>query len=464
MPIRYLCLSDLHLGEEDSLLTDASPSSPAPVLVGLAECLRALVTRCGCASPKPTLVLNGDTLELALSRTDEAVTVFTQFLSLIMPAGGELFDEIIYIPGNHDHHIWATAREVQYLNHLRKLPLDAAVDPPWHTTKVFMDMAGKDRLAHDFLTGLAQRFPHLRDRGFEILTAYPNYGVTREERCVLFHHGHFIEPVYRVMSTAMSLVFPEQPAPESVYDLEAENSAWIDFLWSTLGSCGRVGRDVEAIYETTSDRKSLQKLTDRLAASLARTYDLPLLEPDWTEEQVLKILLRREVVDRLAGRQERQKPPPEGDAPPLSPEARESLRWYLDDLVRKQIQQERGPAPRIAAFLFGHTHKPFEAVMDAPVFNTGGWVVDSPEPKPELGGAVAVIDGELNTVQIRMYNECREEIRVMEPREPHSALYHEVAEAVSAGGPWQAFGPAAAEAVRVRREKLRERIRRRHQE
>ena len=48
--IRYVCLSNLHFGEEDSLLTniktastDIDPTAPSPVLVRLVECLRSLV-------------------------------------------------------------------------------------------------------------------------------------------------------------------------------------------------------------------------------------------------------------------------------------------------------------------------------------------------------------------------------------------------------------------------------------
>jgi hypothetical protein len=50
--IRYVCLSDMHLGEEDSLLTNLSPGSTqidpfhaSPVLQELVYCLRDLIFR-----------------------------------------------------------------------------------------------------------------------------------------------------------------------------------------------------------------------------------------------------------------------------------------------------------------------------------------------------------------------------------------------------------------------------------
>ena len=69
--IRYVCLSDMHLGEEDSLLTnlkvassDVDPTQASPVMISLVECLRHLISHSKGAD-KPTLILNGDILELA---------------------------------------------------------------------------------------------------------------------------------------------------------------------------------------------------------------------------------------------------------------------------------------------------------------------------------------------------------------------------------------------------------------
>ena len=58
-------------------------------------------------------------------------------------------------------------------------------------------------------------------------------------RSVVFHHGHFIEPLYRMMSTAMSLVVGGEELPPNVYELETDNFGWIDFFWSALGRSGQ---------------------------------------------------------------------------------------------------------------------------------------------------------------------------------------------------------------------------------
>src|SRR5579859_4814777 len=99
--IRYICLSDLHLGEEDSLLTDAEDfSRSSPAVRALAECLASLLRNNSPGAPKPSLILNGDVLDLALCAEQQTLAAFEQFLRAVMPAGGELFGEIVYVPGN----------------------------------------------------------------------------------------------------------------------------------------------------------------------------------------------------------------------------------------------------------------------------------------------------------------------------------------------------------------------------
>ena len=470
--VRYVCFSDLHLGEEDSLLTnvdaqsgEAMPNAASPVLERLAGCLREVLKRNAAGAPRPTLILNGDILELALCTEDQAIKAFAQFISLLMRENGGLFGEIVYVPGNHDHHLRELARETQYLNYMRRLPRLEDLEPAWHTTKVFMDMQGKDRLVHQSLTGIARSVPFLSD--LEILTAYPNFGVLGSsgagERCVIFHHGHFIESAYYLMSTAASLIFSDHQVPGDVYNLEAENFAWIDCFWSTMGRAGKVGTEIDRIYEASSNQQSLEKLTDALAHNLARNYDLLIPWSDWLEEKAFKSLLRHVVVKRVAGQQERQL------SAPLSEEAAAGLRWYLEGPLRNQMQVEHGGAPENVTFVFGHTHKPFERTMDlkvssrgVKVLNTGGWVLDTLEPRPEQGGAAVLIDEDLNAVNLRFYQEGQYTVRAEEPISPgqgHSALFEHLNSIVRGEAePWRSFSETASREAGMRVENFKKRV------
>jgi UDP-2,3-diacylglucosamine pyrophosphatase LpxH len=115
--VRYVCLSDLHFGAENSILTQLAPNSlepdvhrPSSAMVGLVECLRELIGR-NEGPEKPTLVLCGDVLELALSTDNVAAMVFERFVELTLARDSRLFGDTIYfVPGNHDHHLWEIGR------------------------------------------------------------------------------------------------------------------------------------------------------------------------------------------------------------------------------------------------------------------------------------------------------------------------------------------------------------------
>src|SRR6202451_4657528 len=146
--IRYVSLSDLHLGAENSLLTrlasvgsnlKAGPNTASVIMVRLADCLRLLISQ-NRGRQKPTLILNGDALELALADVNVAAMVFERFMELTMKPGEELFDKTIYYnPGNHDHHLWETARETQYIEeYLLSTKWGDNLNAPWHTTNMFL--------------------------------------------------------------------------------------------------------------------------------------------------------------------------------------------------------------------------------------------------------------------------------------------------------------------------------------
>lgn len=131
--IRWVCLSDMHIGEEDAVLTAiddiegngvANNLRASSSLIKLVDGIRLLCEANGEDDGgnkiKPTLILNGDILELALTTTNESAMAFERFIELTMPQeeSQRLFNKIIYVVGNHDHHLWEMARESSYVNYL----------------------------------------------------------------------------------------------------------------------------------------------------------------------------------------------------------------------------------------------------------------------------------------------------------------------------------------------------------
>src|SRR6185295_96389 len=133
--------------------------------------------------------LNGDILEFALATDQMALRGFEQFIDLAFPVDGEpLFDEkVLYLPGNHDHHLWEVARERQYALHVAQQAPDEPLDEPWHTTPMLNPDA---TVEVEVLTNIVRRRAG-RDH-VSIAVVYPNLGFVQADtnQAVIFHHGH----------------------------------------------------------------------------------------------------------------------------------------------------------------------------------------------------------------------------------------------------------------------------------
>jgi hypothetical protein len=371
------------------------------VLEHLVPELDAEIARLG--GGRPTLVLLGDLLELALTRDDIAYEAFSRFLELAYPAaGGGRFDpEILYVPGNHDHHLWETAREGQYAAYLAGLPPGEVPGAPWHVTRL-VTQRDPDPVHSTVLQAVVDRArPGL---GLRVRVVYPNLAIEHpgDRRLLLFHHGHFTEGIYTLMSSGRSLAFPGRQPPVEIWELEADNFAWIDFFWSSLGRSGGVGDDVGLVYEMLQDPTAVEAL------ALGVYERAPLRgRSGWLRRGPLGWSTRRATraaVGRLAA------PERFRASAVLSEGTRARLAAYLGGPLLGQVRRERAPdkpgptgIPDEVTFVFGHTHKPFSGSIEVPGYpgpvqlvNDGGWVVDAVEAKPLAGASVVLVTDDLD--------------------------------------------------------------------
>lgn len=464
--IGWICLSDTHFGAENSLLSDLPTGSikvdviqPSPVLEKLVECLAALVATNSGAN-KPTLVLNGDILEMALAEDNVAAMVFDRFIDLAFAGSQPIFDDtIVYLAGNHDHHMWETARERQYSDYVAGRPPDSPLEAPWHATLMFERDGGGHPQA-ELLTALVQR------RGGEQLTvnvAYPNYAVGDDNRVVIFHHGHFIEALYRLMSTLRAAIFPGQQAGPDIWDWESDNFAWIDFFWSSLGRSGQAGEDVGLIYDCLQQPASIGLLASNLAAAaVGRIPHLPrlLLRPArWAIRPIIRRLATKVLTHERA----------HADIL-LTAGAEKGLDAFLKGPLRRQLERERpGGSNSDVNFVFGHTHKPFERVQrvdgfrnPVSVYNTGGWVVDTLTTKPVQGASIVVVDTAYQVASIRVYNQSDNTSDYRVTVGPDNSLLAQQLKGVIdfSAGAWADLSASVASAVAVRHDALGEIIKR----
>jgi UDP-2,3-diacylglucosamine pyrophosphatase LpxH len=404
--IRWVCISDLHLGALNSLLTNVSDdgervdgSSPSPVLEALCECLCSL--RAADQDP-PELVVLGDLFELALTTPEDAASTFSQFIDRLHlgTSGAAVAPALRFVPGNHDHHLWSRASDDRYL---RQLAGDAGAIP------VASDRHATHLLPANDLVPVRDRFVEILaargspGAGVTVVQSYPNLGLvtTAGDRAVVLSHGHFIEPLYRMMSLLDKVFGTPRPGTIEAWQLEADNGGWIDFFWSSMGDSGDIMRVTRSLYESLQSTETIHAEIAAIERAIKAAGGSGVRVD--AEAHAVAGLLRAGIGTAIRERHHT------GSA--LSIHAQEGLASYLGGPVATQAVAEIG-SPNEVTFVFGHTHKPFVEertvpTLNAPVavVNTGGWVVDAPQPNRLKGAAIILIDDELNVAAVRCYTE-----------------------------------------------------------
>ena len=414
--LRYVVVSDLHLGAAYSLLTHVDeqgkvvPGAPSVALVALGKVLRGTLAPLAGVRP-PTLVLMGDVVDLGLSPSGQVARCFLEFIDVLFPVGQPwaFSTQLICLPGNHDHHLWRMAQDEQFIAHLRGNANKAFVPDPITSTQLFEPPT----IPCSFLTELMRARPHLADARVNI--AYPNLGLLdgQGKRCVVLHHGHYIDSMYRAMSRLDSWLSGTSNPPKTIAQIERQNGPWVDFLWSDLGNAGAVGRQATTLYETLLDAGAshsfAQTIADRLLADMGKAFGV---QGDTEITHGITVAgVVRALVDLTAGRAADSQR--DGYRTVLSADEVKDLRWYIGGPLMEQIRVA-GKVRQVKelSFIFGHTHKPFQDQIAiepfaAPVaiYNTGGWVMDQPTMMACQGGAAMLIDDALNVASLRLFND-----------------------------------------------------------
>jgi len=389
---------------------------------------------------------------------------FEQFVRLAFVERDLFSHTVHYVPGNHDHHMWESARESQYAAYIARQPAGARINPPWHGTPMFaaLDAGTRDRRRVEaaILQTVMRRYPGLADASVRV--HYPSFGIRQGgNKAVIFNHGHYIDSLYSLMSHIKASLFPGSEPALTPWGIESENFAWIDFFWSTLGRSGDWGADVTMLYDMLQDERAVRVLADNLAGAAinARRF------------QVVPGPLRRRIASlaaaRVAGRVarlERHAPGPD----PLSDAGRRGLRSYVSGPVRLQIEREcSGAVPDRVTFAFGHTHKPYTSTepfdgfaKPIDLYNTGGWVVDSLVASPIQGAAAVLVDEDLNCAALHFFDEDDlDGVTAVSVRTAPGSADNPLASRLEAGidpgaEPWSGFSSRIRPAIRARRAAL----------
>lgn len=406
--LTHICISDLHAGAITSLLThldqaeDGSiqpkPGQVSPVTTAFSTAMEQFLRAAGAENAPPQLILLGDAFDLQFSDRQHACLAAGQFLGMLRQ-NNLLSGDVIATAGNHDHSLWTDARASLLSRSLRPDP-SGKIPAAMEATPAFLPTPAADsRLLRTVLTNVG--FANVDFR-------YPNIGFANDDRVVVFHHGHFVEDTYRVMSHVKTALAGLKHRKLSVEDLASENVGWLDFAWSSLGDAAGIGRGAETLYQnfltSTGSRRLSKRWANRIGEALSRA--LP-MSGNLSLRAALKTAARV-ALDVTIGKFRDTERYHEVFA--LSPEGREGVKWYLEGPTLTQIEAEDVALSEDVSFVFGHTHKPFSERISAQgfqnavkVFNTGGWTLNGPRLDNAEGAALVLMDDDLNVASLRLF-------------------------------------------------------------
>ncbi len=410
----------------------------------------------------PTVVFNGDALELAMAPTNVALDVFDQFVKRLFPPGGAavVAPRIVLLPGNHDHDVWRMSRDEIEAREIERVDADAPMPAVRPVTPIFgaLDPDGNP-IPSDLLTrALRHRNPTHPD--IEVVIASPSAATAAGTRMLAVHHGHFTEGIYVAMTRLAHMVFGAPVDDLGPWDLEHDNGAWIDFVWSSLGREGAVGESIRRSYDLLNTDRGRALLASKLAAS-AQGHRGPKVV-----QQLRRAVAGIVALKLLDGVKEDEL---RANAPD-TPDAATGVMAFIEGPLAKNLEVGLSGSdtafPDDLVFLYGHTHKPFASCVSSTrypgivrVYNSGGWVVDSPAVRAGTGGAVLVVDDTLDVALVHLGDQSDDPGAITgtvdhaDGPDAHSPLVTTLREQIAREpAPWRALADATRAAVSRRRD------------
>ncbi len=227
-PEKICVISDLHFGESDALLRvdgEGTGSEGRARVDGLVEWLAY-------QGKFKQLVLLGDVWELWTASLTEAFTASHYFFSRLSDLD---VAEIIYLPGNHDHHLLVQHQMVEQIMAMRD---DRYLEVPAKTQRVFSD----SHLARILPASLRERFT----------VAYPDHFAAVGGHHLVFHHGHHTAALHQRRDIfGSTLLFFLQ---------RLEEIGLRDLARSDLELAGTIF--FELMYAVSYGRRTRQKMND----------------------------------------------------------------------------------------------------------------------------------------------------------------------------------------------------------
>jgi metallophosphoesterase superfamily enzyme len=371
---KAIVMSDIHLGKDEGYLFSKSAGyeNNRQVLTGLFR------THKDCDE----LILNGDILDLALAGLDVAYGEMKVFFSMLAETG--TIKRIVYLPGNHDHHLWRVLGEqVEIHEQIRN-----GGSPPGHGEYAcrFVDQrySSRNPSHQPYII-----FPHLWPKGTEVpefVVKYPHHllkvpvpGNETRSSHYLVTHGHFLEDLFKPINFLID--------PNRLSQLEAFNNLWLESFDYYLGHSDELSQRVRELELRFLEggheaKKKVKAILDAAYNNMTKKIRLK-FPVTWVVKFVLKRIIKL-VPKKKMGQSKLR-------GAEVNDQLLDSIKDYITKYIVLRYKAEQAETsgdcelpvvkdiPTPFTFIFGHTHIPFSDSLDIgdesyPVVNTGGWL------------------------------------------------------------------------------------------
>jgi predicted phosphodiesterase len=382
MTNKIVAISDPHLGQNgiDGLGQYSLLSTKVPT--NLVQQFVASVATFAAGDPI-TLLVAGDFLDLSLAYAEDALNDLSALLGAFV--GKVRVDEIVYVVGNHDQHLWSLhSEDKQLLGPLRAGLVPSNGDAPG--AKAMYQVTSALGESFSLLQPLVNRV--FAPPPPKVMIAYPSYVRQLDASSVLYvTHGHLFGGLYTEMSSLIKNKLAGLPHDHVVATV---NQPLIEFIYWLLGETGEgIGADglVEEIY-TDIQKGTLSRVRGIVANAVTQILPHGVL---W---RVIGGLERKIVVDAVMAALTKVLLSP-GASDNASADRFADLATTRAGLV---AWLEAVDWPKQSTIvLYGHTH----VWDDYPIPGTGAhsynlctWLVEPKHPIPKTGflgidGAIA---------------------------------------------------------------------------
>lgn len=195
--LKVLALSDLHLGEPEGLLYNKGVNILDVVVNKVSELAKG---GGGLEDGIEELILIGDIADLSESPETEAYPNTKAFLTALLKE--VQVDKVVYIPGNHDHHLWVELVKSHYdkKNYEECMP------------KTVVSISKPNAIIEKCLPS---------DYKGMVEACYPFYEVKTESSHFLFDHGHLFSSILTRIAGSVS----------DLEEIEGKTHGFMEAIW-----------------------------------------------------------------------------------------------------------------------------------------------------------------------------------------------------------------------------------------